>query len=159
MAEALPKLRTDLDFLPSPVPDQPGLLLRDPFRYTPAVLVIPPVLVPSLILFDGEHTVLDLQAELRRRTGQLVGREVVEKFVRTLRQQGVLHTSEFYQMREARETEFRDAPVRQAVHAGSGYPNEPAALRCELTKYFDGCSVAAAERNGVSGLAAPHVSP
>ena len=30
----LPRLRGDLDLMPSPVAEQPGLLLRDPFRYT-----------------------------------------------------------------------------------------------------------------------------
>jgi len=45
----LPRLRSDLDFMASPFPERPGVLIRDPHRYTDAVLIVPPVLVGSLI--------------------------------------------------------------------------------------------------------------
>ena len=41
----LARLRPTLDFLPSPIPDKPGLMIRDPFQFSDATLVIPPVLV------------------------------------------------------------------------------------------------------------------
>ena len=34
MPRALPALRRNLDVMPSPVEERPGLLVRDPFRYT-----------------------------------------------------------------------------------------------------------------------------
>ena len=34
MAAPLPRLRADLDIMPSPLPEQPGLIIRDPFRYS-----------------------------------------------------------------------------------------------------------------------------
>ena len=40
--DLLAALRRDLDLRPSPVPDRPGLLVRDPFRYSDVVLIIPP---------------------------------------------------------------------------------------------------------------------
>ena len=92
MARILPKLRTDIDVVPSPAPEQPGLLLRDPYRYTPAVLLIPPVLIPALGYLDGKNTYLNLQAYLCHQSGQLVGEEVVNSFVETLQQQGFLET-------------------------------------------------------------------
>jgi len=48
----LARLRPTLDFLPSPIPDKPGLMIRDPFQFSDATLVIPPVLVESLTYFD-----------------------------------------------------------------------------------------------------------
>ena len=39
MKDSLPRLRRDIDVMPSPIVEQPGLLLRDPFRYTDDVLV------------------------------------------------------------------------------------------------------------------------
>ena len=36
MARLLPPLRQNLDLMPSPVRDRPGLLIRDPFRYADA---------------------------------------------------------------------------------------------------------------------------
>ena len=67
----LPKLRTNLDIMLSPVRDRPGLLIRDFFRYSDATLIIPPLLIPGLLLFDGMRTELDLQAELTRSLGGL----------------------------------------------------------------------------------------
>ena len=42
MAQPLPRLRMDLDFMPSPVEDRPGLLIRDSYGYSDAVMIIPP---------------------------------------------------------------------------------------------------------------------
>ncbi|OFW39169.1 MAG: AmmeMemoRadiSam system protein B [Acidobacteria bacterium RIFCSPLOWO2_12_FULL_60_22] len=159
MSKVLPKLRTDIDFLPSPSPEHPGLLLRDPYHYSSAMLVIPPALVPALGFLDGQQTDLDLQADLCRRTGQLVGGGVIENFVRTLQTQGFLETGEFHQMREARHAEFRDAPARAPVHVGSGYPDHPEALRSQFAEYFEFCEKPAANPPAALGLAAPHVSP
>ena len=158
MARILPKLRNDIDVVPSPAPEQPGLLIRDPYRYTPAVLLIPPVLIPALGYLDGKNTYLDLQAYLCRQAGQLVGEEVVNSFVGTLQQQGFLETEEFHRLREGCHAAFRDSAERKPIHSGMAYPDQPEELRNVLGEYFQ----AAAEKAGSSrmiGLAAPHVSP
>ena len=56
----------NLDFMPSPSPEHPGLFIRDPYRFTDAMLVIPPPLVECLQCFDGAQTDLDLRAALVR---------------------------------------------------------------------------------------------
>ena len=65
------RLRHTLDFMPSPVQDRPGLVIRDPFHFSDATLIIPPVLVPCLEFFDGEHSERDLRECLVRITGEL----------------------------------------------------------------------------------------
>ena len=67
MSKPLARLRANLDFMPSPDPDRPGLLIRDVYRFSDATLIIPPALVECLRYFDGETTELDLRAELVRR--------------------------------------------------------------------------------------------
>ena len=57
--------------MPSPSPEHPGLFIRDPYRFSDAMLIIPPVLVECLQCFDGQHTELDLRAALVRLTGDL----------------------------------------------------------------------------------------
>jgi AmmeMemoRadiSam system protein B len=158
MEKTLPRLRSDLDVMPSPSPEHPGLLLRDPYRYTDAMLVIPPVLVPALAYLDGEKTRLDLQAFLTRRVGQMVTSDVIEHLVGTLQSQGFLDTEEYYAMREKRQAEFRDLPERRAAHAGSAYPAHAEALREEFAGYFRSAPTQA-DPPGVIGIAAPHVSP
>jgi len=59
----------NLDFMPSPVEDRPGLLIRDSYQYSGATLIIPPVLVQCLQCFDGQQTGLDLRELLVRITG------------------------------------------------------------------------------------------
>src|SRR5580700_6345630 len=71
MSKLLPRLRTNLDFMPSPVPDRPGLLIRDSYRYSDATLIIPPGLTECLRCFDGQTTELELRADLVRITGDL----------------------------------------------------------------------------------------
>ena len=65
----LPRLRMTLDFSPSPFEDKPGLVIRDPFHFSEATLIVPPPLVECLEFFDGEHSALDLRAHLVRLTG------------------------------------------------------------------------------------------
>lgn len=145
--------------MPSPSPEQPGLLVRDPFRYSPAMLIIPPALVPSLVFFDGEQTDLDLKADLCRRTGQLISDDVIREFAQALESQGFLETEEYYQMRETRQREFRDAPERAPNHAGSAYPDQPEVLRSQFREYLGLAENSRPEAKDVIGLAAPHVSP
>ena len=47
------------------------LLVRDPYRYTESVLILPPPLVPCLLLFDGEHDEADLREVLVRLMGTI----------------------------------------------------------------------------------------
>jgi len=56
-----------LDIIPSPETNRPGLLLRDPLRYTDKVIFVPPPWTVGLRFLDGEHTELDMQEALRER--------------------------------------------------------------------------------------------
>jgi AmmeMemoRadiSam system protein B len=171
----LPSLRLDLEFFPSPMPEQPGLLVRDPYRYSDVTLVIPPLLGRCLALFDGEHTDLDLHELLFRLTGRLdqIG-EVVEQMPRTLSEAGFLKDAAFERLRARRQQEFAEAPARLAVHAGGGYPEEPRELARTLEAWRQVESTAAAGTNissataarptsfdvrDVVAIAAPHASP
>ncbi len=156
MARPLPRLRTNLDFMPSPVPDRPGLLIRDPFQYSDATLILPPSLIQCLELFDGQRTELDLRAFLVSLTGDLRVGELVENLVSTLSQAGFLEDENFAAMRRRRHQAFERASAREPSHAGSAYPEDPAALRATLAQWLDG---AAPPQQPVVGIAAPHISP
>lgn len=162
MSKKLPRLRVTLDVMPSPVPDQPGIILRDPFGYSDAVLLVPPGLAPALGCFDGRQTVLDLQAELTRRGGRLVPASEAEKLISTLDEAGFLETEAFEALRHQRHESFRTAPSRTPAHAGSGYPDDAAELGKVLDGYYaglDGELHVPRATAPVLGLAAPHVSP
>ncbi len=147
--------------MPSPAPEHPGLFIRDPYRYSDAMLVIPPALIECLDCFDGEHTQLDLRAALVRITGELQVSGIEAQLVDALDTAGFLENETFEAMRDERRREFASRPVREPAHAGSAYPAEKAELLETMHRYADGNGRAAARSNGrpVMGIAAPHVSP
>jgi AmmeMemoRadiSam system protein B len=152
----LPRIRSNLDATRSPMPDRPGLLIRDPLQYSDAVLIIPPVLEECLQLFDGTHTDLDLREYLVQLTGDLQVGEIQQHLVDTLSRAGFLEDEEYRRMLSERQRAFAEASARAAAHSPGAYPAEPGALRVTLERYMNG---AASGADAVIGVAAPHVSP
>jgi len=147
-----------LDFMPSPSAEHPGLFIRDPYKFSDAMLIIPPPLIACLECFDGVQTELDLKAELVRATNALDVSELQQHLTETLSAAGFLEDDTFAQMRAERRGAFAASPVREPAHAGSAYPAETDALRETMRRYMDGAAAAARDGNLV-GIAAPHVSP
>src|SRR5580692_642494 len=142
----LPRLRTSLDFLPSPVPDKPGLVIRDPFQYSDATLIVPPGLVASLEFFDGEHSSLDLRDYLLRATGELDIGQIEQHLIDTLSTAGFLEDDVFLARKAAVEQAFADSPLREPAHAGSGYPDEKSELIRTFNDYLAGAPPAPREK-------------
>src|SRR5580698_3301781 len=109
----LPRLRTDLDFLPSVLPDRPGLVLRDPYQYSDATLIVPPGLVACLEFFDGEHSSLDLREYLVRATGDLEVGEIEQHLLEALSTAGFFEDEVFLRRKQEAERAFAEAPVRE----------------------------------------------
>jgi AmmeMemoRadiSam system protein B len=152
----LPRLRANLDFMASPVPDRPGLLIRDAFRYSDATLIVPPALVECLRCFDGETSELELRQELVRITGDLQVGDLQKSIVETLAASGFLEDEVYDRLREQRHRQFAAEPTREPTHAGSAYPEDPEALRRTLKEWMAGAVDGA---GSLMGIAAPHVSP
>ena len=144
--------------MPSPSAEHPGLFIRDPYRFSDAMLIIPPVLVGCLECFDGTRTDLDLRAALVSLTGDLSVGELAEHLTSTLSSAGFLEDEVFAGMRQDRIREFAESPVREPAHAGAAYPAAPEELRDTMVRYFSGDGQPAAS-NKLFALAAPHVSP
>jgi len=159
MPVILPRLRYDLDFLPSPVADRPGLMVRDPYGYSDATLIIPPVLVQALRCFDGQQSELELREVLTQATGDVQVSELMEHLYTTLDEAGFLLTPRFEEKREASQRAFAAAPARQPAHAGSAYPDEAGELRELFSDYLSAPENTPPDPAKLLGIAAPHVSP
>jgi AmmeMemoRadiSam system protein B len=167
----------NLDFIMSPSPEHPGLFIRDPYKFSDAMLVIPPLLVECLQCFDGQATELDLRQVLVRLTNDLEVGEMQRHLVETLSGAGFLEDETFERMRADRKREFAEKSVREPAHAGAAYPAETDPLRETLTDYMSGSALlgGVSPPGGVSqeetangkansdgnlfAIAAPHVSP
>ncbi len=154
----LARLRSSLDFMPSPVAERPGLLMRDPFQYSDATLIIPPALVACLEFFDGNHSELDLRAALVKVTGDLDVSALVSHLTETLSKAGFLEDETFARLKDQAERAFAEAPVREPVHAGSGYPADKDELSATFSEYMEGAASVSGTRRAMA-IAAPHVSP
>src|ERR1700690_567346 len=102
----LPRLRTTLDFMPSPMEEKPGLLIRDPFRFSDATLIIPPPLVQCLTLFDGSGSSLDLREYLVRLTGEIDVSGIERHLVDALSSAGFLEDDNFARLKAQAERTF-----------------------------------------------------
>jgi hypothetical protein len=157
MQEPLPQLRFGLDIFPSPVSEKPGLLIRDPYKYSEQILIISPLMAAALNFFDGESTLLDAQAYVTRLAGQIVPTEYLQSLVDVLRESGFLQTEDFERIRQQRHAEFAATTTRAPAHMGSGYPEAAEELREKLDEYLNDHRAPAAD--SIIGIAAPHVSP
>jgi AmmeMemoRadiSam system protein B len=155
----LPALRRLLELLPSPVPDRPGLLIRDPRLYTPSVIVIPPPLVPFLAFFDGAQSLKDLNEALVRSTGDVRAASLATELHESLSRWGFLEDETFSAMKVAKEAGFRAAPAIPPTHAGSAYPAEAEPLARALDGYLELGDAGAPPPEDVVAIGAPHVSP
>jgi AmmeMemoRadiSam system protein B len=165
MSEA-PRLRTDLEFFPVEHEGQRLLGVRDPAGYTRSVVLLPGALLGIVSLFDGQRSILDIQAELMRRHGEFVRGEEIEQVIAALDEHGFIDSPRFADRRQAVDRAFLTAPARPAAHAGGAYPADPDELRRALDGFFtapEGPGPPAARSPNrlaapaLRGLIAPHI--
>ncbi len=155
VSAVLPRLRFNLDFMPSPDPSRPGLFIRDPYHYSDATLLVPPILVQALQCFDGTQSALDLRSELVRLTGEIQVGPIEKNLLDSLSEAGFLENDTYRELKAQREAEFAAEPKREAIFAGAAYPADGATLATLLTARV-GSPLGTAS---TVGIAAPHASP
>ncbi len=155
VSDVLPRLRFNLDFVPSADPERPGLFIRDPYHYSDATLLVPPPLVQALECFDGRQSTLDLRSELVRITGEIQVGEIEEHLFDALNEAGFLENDTYRQLKAKREAEFAEELIREPIFAGGAYPKDRIKLGDLLT-----ARVGSAQGNSRTvAIAAPHASP
>ncbi len=155
MSDVLPRLRFNLDFVPSNDNKKPGLYIRDPYHYSDATLLVPPPLIAALECFDGVQTTLDLRSELVRITGEIQVGEIEKQLFDTLDEAGFLENDRYREIKALREAEFAEQPTREPVFAGSAYPANEQSLKNLLNARIG----ATPGKSSTVAIAAPHASP
>ncbi|HSC72015.1 MAG TPA: AmmeMemoRadiSam system protein B [Candidatus Methylomirabilis sp.] len=156
-----PRLRP-IEAFPAEVRGRQVLCLRDPEHYCEGVVCLPVETASILGLFNGQHSLLDIQEAFVRRFGTLLFREELLEVIRSLDEHHLLDSPRFAAHRMAVEEGFRRVRTRPASFAGKSYPAERDALRLQLDSYFGAAegprdippSSAAA---GLRGLVVPHI--
>ena len=160
-AHEYPRLRP-VEAFPASVQGQQVVCLRDPMHYTDAIVSVPPQTAAILELFDGRHSLLDIQEAFARRFGVLLFREQLLRVIQSLDECLLLDSPRFTNHRAVIEDDFRRAPHRPARLAGRGYPADAEALRRELDGYFTADegpkdTRPSPQAGRLTGLVAPHI--
>ncbi|MBI2561574.1 MAG: AmmeMemoRadiSam system protein B [candidate division NC10 bacterium] len=156
-----PRLRP-VEAFPAVVSGQEVLCLRDPQQYSEVVVYVPAQTASILGLFDGQHSLLDIQEAFARRFGSLLFREQLLKVIQSLDEHLLLESPRFAAHRARLEDGFRQSRSRSAILAGKSYPPEATALRQQLESYFTaaegpGATPPSPAAAGLSGLVVPHI--
>jgi MEMO1 family protein len=156
-----PRLRP-LEVFPAQVDGRQVLCLRDPLHLTDSVVSLPRQAAAILGLFDGRHSLLDIQEAHARRFGSLLFRGQLLELIHSLDEHLLLDSPRFARHREAVEAEFRRSLERPAQLAGRAYPSDPLELQAQMDGFFSasdgpGTVLASPDAARLTGLIAPHI--
>ncbi len=158
-----PKLRP-VEAFPVDVGGREAICLRDPTHLTEDAVFVPREALFIVALFDGNHTILDIQEAYTRQSGQLLYSHVIKALIAELDERLLLDNERFETHKHHLLEAFRKSPVRRAAHAGSAYEADPSALTAQLAGYFADlaepeAAAAPAVDGPVLGILSPHIDP
>ena len=158
-----PKLRP-VEAFPVEHQGRTFLCLRDPAGLAEQPLLLSAGASFLLALFDGEHSLLDIQAEYARRWGDILPSDKLREMIGILDGACFLESPRFAARLEQVRAEFHAASARPAAHAGLCYASEAQQLREELERYFTtpagpGYPLAVSTQRPAAGLIVPHIDP
>jgi len=156
-----PKLR-NVNVFPVQMSGETCLCLQDSQNISEKALFLPPPVYFVVSLFDGEHSVLDIQAEYMRRFGDILFAERIQQIIDQLEEHLFLEGDRFREALQEKEESFKKALVREAVFAGKSYQAAPEQLRAQLGGYFLGPEGSGSPKEGkggnrLKGVVAPHI--
>ncbi len=156
--ETLPRMRTDVRFVPAIVQGARVVVVQDPLRPGAAIPVLDGQVVSLLPLFDGSHTLRDLQLFLmRQRGGRLVMEAHARAVVRRLDELVLLQNERYEALRARVAAAFAAAPTRESAFAGNAYPADPRELSAFLRQVVSAARPGSVNQGSVRALVAPHI--
>ena len=156
-----PKLR-QIEAFPVEATDQQAICLRDPHNYAENPLLVPPNVFFIISLFDGNHTILDIQAKYTQRYGDMLFSDNVQKIIRELDENLFLENNRSKDFIQKTKDDFRNSAIRKAVHAGTAYEIDKERLREQIDKLFTsaegpGRPLSSNNTARLKGIMSPHI--
>jgi len=137
------------------------VILRDPTQISDQMLVVIPEFLRLLPLFDGQHSLLDIQAELTRRFGRIFFMEELREILSRLDEARFLDSDGFQDYYSRLIEDYRRTPVRTPYHAGSAYSSDATELFETVSAFYlhpKGAGTPQARvGKPVRALVAPHI--
>ncbi len=139
-----------------------GIGLRDPHQIAKNMLVVPPPVFFIISMFDGNHSLSEIQESITKQYNQTIPMDKIEEIVLQLDKELYLE-SETYEkaLQEVQET-FRNSKYREPAHAGTAYPIEADQITQQLSGLLssidgDNSDGDPSKDDCVSLLIAPHI--
>jgi AmmeMemoRadiSam system protein B len=132
-----PKIRPVTVF-PVQQSGQTWICLQDPQNISPKALFLPPPVYFIISHFDGQHSIVDIQAAYMRRFGDFLFTEKLEEIISQLEEDLFLEGDRFQETLRQKEEAFKKASFREAVFSGKSYEQDPERLKDQMEGYFRG---------------------
>ena len=146
-----------LDIMPTRHNGIEMFLVRDPEGITDQSLIVSREALFLISLMDGTKSASDLQQALMKASGRLITPDAISSMVDALDAQFLLDNNRYRDRLGALKAEFESGACRSAYLAGGGYPGDEPGLRAFMEDLTRQAQSAAARRDGVKGIVAPHI--
>lgn len=158
----VPRLRADLDIIPTSYEGERVWLVKDTLGLIPQPVLLRGEAIRIVGLIDGMRSIRDIQVELMRIGGCVIVRaEDIEALISQLDEFFLLDSPRYRQERIRIAKEYGKKDVREACLAGKAYPEDPAALASYIQSILDigGGLPESLEGKRISALVVPHIDP
>ena len=154
----LPKVRTDLEFIPVLHQGQQLILVRDHLGFVPEGHALGAPLYQMLALLDGSADIRDFQMEMMRRSGgRLVSMDEIDRILHYLDKSYLLESGRFQSAKDKAVRDFSAMDVRPCYHCGQAYPKGPLELKRRLDEILSGEAILWKPPGKLRALIAPHI--
>lgn len=154
-----PKLR-NIDAFPTKVSGNDVICLRDPFNYTEQMLIISHNILNIIKMFDGKHSIIDIQKEYLRKNGLPLPIDELKKIIEKMDSHLFLESENFEKYHAQVLEDFQQLNIRAVTSAGSAYALEPEKLDTQIEGYFKNIKSDDVNKNNdhkSQGIIAPHI--
>ena len=130
-----PKLR-NVNAFAVQLSGQQMIAIQDPLRFSEKPVVVSQDAFFIISLFDGDHSILDIQEQYTRRFGSILFSDRVQEIIQKLDSKFFLESENFERQKKLIAEEFGISSIRAPFHAGGAYESEPGALKEQLGSFF-----------------------
>ena len=157
-----PKLR-NVEVFPVQMEGKQLICFRDPQRIAAKTVFFPQQAFFFISLFDGNHSIRDIQVEYMRKFGDLIYSEQIAEIAENLDTHYLLESDRFKEYQEKLVHDFLQSSVRKPILTGDGYESDPERLRAQIQSFFTQEGGPGerpqpqASPKGLKGFVAPHI--
>ena len=157
-----PKLR-NVSAFPVQASGRQMIAIQDPLHFSEKPIIVTEDAFFNISLFDGNHSILDIQEQYTRRYGNILLSDLVREIIQELDSNCLLESERFEEYKRLVSEEFSVSSVRAAFHAGGAYESGSSSLKEQLATFFampEGPGELdrdAAPSGDIKGIVAPHI--